>query len=80
MRRAEIQLSQLPTEAGGWRQDKPVEDPEKIKRPHNFVRSARSGHGNCRIARRLDMYSKAASVASDAAWYARCPNGGGLSK
>jgi len=32
MRRAEIQLSQLPTEAGGWRQGKPVEDPEKIKR------------------------------------------------
>lgn len=32
MRRADIQLSQLPTEAGGWRQGKPVEDPEKIKR------------------------------------------------
>ncbi|GMV18041.1 MAG: hypothetical protein HS104_25450 [Polyangiaceae bacterium] len=32
MRRAEIQVSQLPTEAAGWRQGKPVEDPEKTKR------------------------------------------------
>jgi len=32
MRRAEIQLSQVPTETTGWRQGRPVEDPEKTKR------------------------------------------------
>ncbi len=32
MRRAEIQLSQVPTEGAGWRQGRPVEDPEKTKR------------------------------------------------
>jgi hypothetical protein len=32
MHRAEIQVSQLSTEAQGWRQGRPVEDPEKTKR------------------------------------------------
>ncbi|MBK7580450.1 MAG: hypothetical protein IPI67_09620 [Myxococcales bacterium] len=32
MRRAEIQVSQLSAEAQGWRQGRPVEDPEKTKR------------------------------------------------
>ncbi len=32
MRRAEIQLSQIPTVGAGWRQGRPVEDPEKTKR------------------------------------------------
>jgi len=32
MRRAEIQLSQHTTEANGWRQGRPEEDPEKTKR------------------------------------------------
>lgn len=32
MRHAEIQVSQLPLEHAGWRQGRPVEDPEKTKR------------------------------------------------
>lgn len=32
MRRAEIQLSHVPMEGAGWRQGRPVEDPEKTKR------------------------------------------------